>query len=273
MALLLISRGSYSGGQIMSECLSRNAGIRCITREELVAYVNSHGEVATKVTACIAKAAQNYAQFSALRRPYKILMRLALLREIRQGDLAYFGYSGHLLLPEIPHAVKVRLVASMEMRIKLLQTRTKCTEGEARETIRQVDEERTRWTRFMYGKSLRDPEFFDLCLNLERLSFPEACCLLVHAARSSDFQATPQSLSAVEDHYLATQVLADLVTDARTYELELAATAESGEVFVEGPYLEAPLVSLVKEVAGAVTGVKSVRYVEGYPVGMAAGVG
>jgi hypothetical protein len=265
MALLLISRGSYSGGQIISDCLSRSAGFQCFTREELIADVNTHGELASKVTASIAKAAQNYAEFSALRRPYKILMRLALLQTVRQGDIAYFGYSGHLLLPDIPHAVKVRIIAPMAMRISLLRSRTKCSEAEARESIRQVDEERIRWTRFMYGKNLRDPEYFDLCINFERVTFPEACCLLVHAARSSDFQPTAESLAAIEDHYLATRVLSALVTEARTFELEVAATAEKGDVVLEGPYLEPSVLSVVHEVAGAVPGVKSVRYQEGYP--------
>ena len=272
MALLLISRGSYSGGQIISECLSRSAGIKCITREELLAEVNTHGELATKITASVAKAAHNYAEFSALRRPYKILMRRALLREVQRGDLAYFGYSGHLLLPEISHAVKVRIIAPLPMRLSLLQERTKCSEAEARESIRQVDEERARWSRFMYGKNLRDPESFDLCINFDRISFPEACCLMVHAARSSDFRATPESLADVENQYLATHVLADLVTDPRTLELEVAATAEKGEVLLEGPYLEPPTLSVVQEITAAVPGVKSVRYQEGYPAAFAAGM-
>ena len=272
MALLLISRGSYSGGQIISDCLFRSAGIRCITREELIAEVNTHGELATRITASVAKAAQNYAQFSALRRPYKILMRRALLREVRQGDLAYFGYSGHLLLPDISHAVKVRITAPLPMRISLLQERTRCSEAEARESIRQVDEERARCTRFMYGKNLRDPEFFDLCINFDRISFPEACCLLLHTARSTDFRTTPESEAAVENQFLATHVMADLVTDPRTVELEVAATADKGEVLLEGPYLDPPVLAVVQEIAAAVPGVKTVRYQEGYPSAFAVGM-
>ncbi len=153
----------------------------------------------------------------------------------------------------------------MEMRVRLLQGRTRCSEEEARESIRQVDEERVRWTRFMYGRNLRDPEFFDLCINIERVTFPEACCLLVHAARSSDFQPTPESVAALENHYLATHVLADLVNDPRTFELELSALADNGNVLVEGPYLESSALSVVQEIVAAVPGVTQVRYQEGYP--------
>jgi hypothetical protein len=261
--LLLISRGSFSGGQIISQCLSKMAGIKCLTREDLIAAVNLHGELATRVTASIGGAARNYAEFSALRRPYKILMRLAMLEQVRQGDVAYFGYSGHLLLQGIAHAVRVRLVAPVELRVKLLVSREKCGEEQARERIHQEDEERSRWALFMYGKNLHDPESFDLCINLERLSFPAACDLLLNVARQPEFQPTPESVAAVENQHLNARVLAALVNDCRTFELELQATAQDGKVLLEGPYLEDEMRRHVLDVARQVPGVQEVNYTEG----------
>jgi Cytidylate kinase-like family len=264
MALLLISRGSFSGGQLISQCLSKTAGMQCLTREDLIAGVNTHGELANKVIASMAKGAHDYSQLSALRRPYKILMQLALLERVRQGNVAYFGYSGHLLLPGIPHAVRVRVIAPAEMRVRLLMGREKLTPEEASERIRQVDAERARWTRFMYGKNLRDPELFDLCLNLERISFPTACCILVNMVQQSEFKATPESLALVEARYLSARVLAALLEDSQTFELEVGATVEDGCVTLEGPYLDDPDRSTVLEIARAVPGVTEVQYKEGY---------
>lgn len=264
MALILISRGSFSGGQLISQCLSRSAGWRCLTREDLIAAVNAHGELASRVTASIQNAAQDYGKFSALRRPYKILTQLELLEYVLQGDVAYFGYSGHLLLPDIAHAVRVRIIAPVELRVRLLMDREKLTEEQARERIRQVDEERTRWTRFMYGKNLRDPELFDLCLNLERISFSSACNILMNTAQQNEFKPTPESLMAVKNRYLSARVLAALVTHPKTSEVEIAATADAGRIRLEGPYLEVADRSMVLNVAGAVPGVTEVQYVEGY---------
>jgi hypothetical protein len=263
MALLLISRGSFSGGQLISQCLSKTAGMRCLTREDLFAGVNSHGEVGNKIVASMAKAAQDYSALSALRRPYKIFMQLALLEQARQGDVAYFGYSGHLLLPRIPHAVRVRILAPVQLRLRLLMEREKLTEEAARERIRQVDEERSRWTRFMYGRNLRDPELFDLCINLERVSFPTACNMLVNAAQQTEFKATPRSLAVLESCYLSARVLAALLENSQTFELELGATAEGGCVTLEGPYLDDPERSTVLQIAGGVPGVTEVQYKEG----------
>lgn len=268
MALLLISRGSFSGGQLISQCLSRTAGMRCLTREDLIAAVNTHGELANRIVASMQRAASDYERFSALRRPYKILMQQALLSYVRQGDVAYFGYSGHLLLTGISHAVRVRVIAPVHLRIELLMKREQVTEEEARERIRQVDEERSRWTRFMYGKNLREPELFDLCINLERVSFPTACCMLVHIVQQSEFQPTAESLAAVENRYLAACVLAALLDNPKTFELELAATAEGSCVTLEGPYLEPSVRSALLDTVNALPAVKEVHYKEGYAPAM-----
>ncbi len=264
MALILISRGSFSGGQLISQCLSKMAGITCLTREDLLASVNRHGELAHKVAAAVPNAAQNYREFSALRRPYKILMQQALLDYARQGPIAYFGYAGHLLLPDIPHILRVRIIASLAVRMKMMMEREKISEAEARAKIREQDEERNRWTRFMYGKSLRDLEQFDMCLNVSRLTFSTACHTLWQLAQQADFETTPDSLTAIENHCLSINVLAALVTDPRTNEMEIGATAQDGCVSLEGPYLEEAEAAVVQEIARAVPGVKQINYTEGY---------
>jgi cytidylate kinase len=226
--------------------------------------VNAHGELANQVVTSMARAAQDYSRLSALRRPYKILMQRALLEYVRQGDVAYFGYSGHLLIPRIPHVARVRIIAPVQLRVELLMKRENLTEEQARERIREVDEERSRWTRFMYGKNLKDPELFDLCLNLERISFPSACNMLLNLVQQSDFRPTPESLAAVENAYLSACVLAALLDNPKTFELEVGATAENGCVTLEGPYLEEAERSAVLDTARAVAGVTDIQYKEGY---------
>jgi hypothetical protein len=264
MALLLISRGSFSGGILISKCLAES-GWKCLTREDLIAAVNTHGELANRVTASIEKAAHDYGKFSALRRPYKILTQLALLEYAIQGNVAYFGYSGHLLLPGIPHAVRVRILAPVDLRVRLMRDREEgLTEEEARERIRQQDDERSRWTRFMYGKNLRDPALFDLCINLERVSFETACSMLEHAAQQKEFRPTLKSMAVLHSRYLCAQILAALVTNPQTSELEVGATADNGHVVLEGPYLADPHRSTVLDIARTVPAVTEVEYREGY---------
>jgi len=264
MPVLLISRGSYSGGQLIAECLSRQ-GLTCLTRENLIDVVNANGEIANRAIARLSQASQNYGEFSALRRPYKILMRLGLLEYVRRGNVAYFGYSGHLLLHPVPaHIIRGRIIAPMELRVARMMTRDNIAAENARERIRRQDEERSRWARFVYGKNLCDPGQFDVCINLDRLSHCGVCALLLRLGEQPEFQPTSESLSAVENSYLSTRVLAALISDPRTAELDIGATASEGRVDLQGPYLDSQDSSIVFEIANSVPGVREIRYTEGY---------
>lgn len=262
--VLLISRGTMSGARMIAECLSRCGGIRCLTREDLLATVNSYGDIATRIAGQIAKAEQHYEEFSEVRRPYRILMRRALLEHVRRGRLAYFGYSGHLLLPRIPHLVRVRLIAPMEMRVARTREMLGYSASEARDYIRRVDQERTHWARMMYGLDIRDPAAYDICINVERLSHAGACTLLSHLLEERDFQPAPESVEQVENEYLATGALAALVTEPQTLRLELTAGASGGALRLVGPHLSDNERRLVLSVAGSVPGVREVTYEPGY---------
>lgn len=264
MPTLLISRGSMSGSQIMAKCLSHASGFRCVTREDLVPLVNRYGELATRVTASISEATRNYEKFSELRRPFKILMRLALLEYARKENLAYFGYSGHLLVDGIDHFVRVRLIAPLELRVKTTMERMACTENEARDYIIKSDEERSYWARFMYGKNISDPRLYDLCINLDRMSFSTACSILAGIVKEKEFQPTDESVAAMENMYTAAKVEAALVTDPRTHAYEIGATADSGAVELKGPYLDDAEKSVVLNIAASVPGIRHLDYEPGY---------
>ena len=264
MPVLLVSRGSYSGGQLIAECLFRK-GMRCLTREDLIDRVNDHSEIATRTIASLSQASQNYAQFSAVRKTFKILMRLALLEFVRQGNVAYFGYWGHLLLHPVPtHIVRARIIVPMQLRVTRMAMRKHISPESAREQIHQEDEQRSRWARFVYGKNLCDPNQFDLCINLDRLTPCGACSMLLRIGEQADFAPTPESLAMVENSYLSAKVSAALISDSRTAGLDIGATAKDSHIDLQGPYLEPQELSAVIEIAGSVEGVKEVSYTEGY---------
>lgn len=262
--VLLISRGTMSGGQIIGDCLEKHAGIRCLTREHLLAAVNSYGDLGTRVAAHMAKAAQAYEEFSELRRPYLILMRRALLEYAQKGGCAYFGYSGHLLLDSIGHFVRIRLIAPQWFRIGRTRKHLGCSEAEARDHIHRTDQERARWARWMYGVDIRDPALYDVCLNIERLSVEGACSLLCKVMTQPDFQPTPESIRQVQEAYTATQVLALLLENPGTAELEMGASVTEGVLRIVGPYLPEAERRMVLSIAGSVPGVRKMEYSPGY---------
>ncbi len=257
-----------AGGQEVAECLRKRGGLRCLTREDLVAAINTHGEAAAKVVSALPRAVRAYEEFSGLRRPYKLLMRLAMLEFLCEGHCAYLGYSGHLLLPNFAQCLRVRLLAPESYRLQRTVERLKLSETGAREYIERADEERLTWCRFMYGKDIRDPSQYDLCINMAKARLEGVCSIILHASKEEAFQATAESDEAAANLMLATKVLVELVLDEKTCSLELGATVNRGAVLIEGPYLEESEREGVLRKAANVNGVTSVEYQPGYsPVG------
>ena len=264
MPVIFISRGTMSGVRLLVDCLRERTGIRCISREDLEKIVNRQGELATRVLEKLAKATSAYDQFSELRWPYKVLMREALLEEIRADNIVYHGYSGHLLLPVLRHFIRIRIEAPFDLRVKMTMQRLGCDETTARDYIFEADDHRIRWARFMYGQDIRNPLLYDLNLNQERVTVDAACGILGHIMAAGDFQASIASQSEVERLYLAARVEAALVTDSRTQAFEISASVPNKEICLTGPYLEEAELAVVKEVALEVSGVEEVQYSPGY---------
>jgi cytidylate kinase len=268
MAVVLISRGTMSGGRALATCLSERMNLRSVSREDLVAVADTHGEVAKKVVEGLHRATRSYEQFSRLRRSYVILMRSALLKFAIQGNVVYHGRAGHLLLPNLACCLRVRITTTKSRRIENAIARLSLSQEAAREAVLQEDEEEVRWARFLYGCDIRDPHLYDAWFSLDRLTIQAICGMIVGALQEKEFQPTAETMERMANLHLATCVEAALVSDPRTSALEFGARAQGGLVVLEGPYLEDAQQATVLEIAGMVPGVTSLDYQPGYPSGM-----
>ena len=262
--VLMISRGTLTGGADVAACLKKIANMQCIMREDLLQAVNRFGDLASRMTDRVEKATEDYELLSELRHPYEVLMKQALLNYVREGHLAYLGYSGHLLLGRVRHIVRIRLIAPEEMRIARGQQVLGESMEEARTYVRRVDQERNQWARWMYGEDLRDPALYDICLNLDRLPADSVCNLLYVIMQEPAFQPTAESIEQVENDYIATQVLAKLVLDSRTSRYEFGATLQKGILQLVGPYLDGEILDTIRAIATSVEGINNLHYEPGY---------
>jgi cytidylate kinase len=263
MPVVLISRGTMSGGQNLAHCLSKRLSLRCVCREDLLSAVDRHGGHARKVVESLERATRAYEQFTQNRRPFLILMRHALLGFIREGDIVYHGYAGHLLVPSAPGCMRVRISAPLPLRARNAMQRLGVSESEAKDAVQREDDDRVRWSRYMYGRDVRDPHLYDAWFSLERMSIETVCATIGAGLQEKEFQPTPESRRVIDELYLCTSVEAALVSDARTDAWEIGARVRGEHVLLEGPFLEDQQLSDALEVARAVEGVGSVEYQPG----------
>lgn len=235
MPIITISRGTMSGGAALAECLASHLGIPSVGREVLAEKAGaligvSPGVVEEKLL----HSPGFWERVTEDRRRYLVALQAVLAEYVVSGNLIYHGQTGQLLLRGVPAVMRVRLIAPLEMRVRTLMERHGMRRQAALEYIKQVDEDRLRWTRLVYDVDLRDPALYDLVINLETLSLETACLMVAEAAKRPEFAVTPEVRQVLADFALASRVKLALATHVATQSSQFEVTARGGSVTVKG---------------------------------------
>ncbi|SPE42569.1 Response regulator receiver protein [Candidatus Sulfopaludibacter sp. SbA3] len=253
MAIITISRGTFSGGKALAECLSKRLGYRCIDRDMLVRRAATRRVSEHDLRAALELPPAYPGRFNHTRYIYLVLTQAALTEEVRYGCAIYHGLAGHLLLKGAPGLLRLRIIAPLECRIRMAQERLHLSRGEAMAHIENMDRDRRRWTQLLYGLDWGEPSLYDLVINLERTSIEQACNAVASLVEGGDFELTPEGRIAMDDLALASKVRAALAQDPYTVNLEFEVESHAGSIYVSGDCVEA--VAAVQRVVSAVPGV------------------
>ena len=254
MPIITISRGAFSGGQALAERVSAALGYRCVSREVLLEASQRYGIPEAKFTEILDSAPHWWERWRESMRLYRIVLQAAMCEVAQGGNLVYHGHAGQELFPGIRHVLKAHLTAPLAFRIQQVRNRQGLDEEAAKQYIDQVDKARTQRLQAVFGANWRDPNRYDLVINVAQMSMDTAAHLLVEAARREDYQPTAASERAFQDLTITARVQASLVVSAKTRNLILNVRAEGGEVYVSGilaqPDLETEIVRIVESVPG-----------------------
>jgi osmotically-inducible protein OsmY len=156
-------------------------------------------------------------------------------------------------LSGIRHVLKVLLTAPIELRIAQVRARQSLTDVAARHYIEEVDKARSRRLMAMFGTDWRDPNRFDLTLNMSRMRREGAKHVIAEAAKLEEYQPAPASEQTFNDLALASRVHATLFASPDVYGSALEVTADRGHIHVKGRVdhgLKDEVVRVVRNVPG-----------------------
>ena len=253
MAIITVSRGTFSGGKMLAECLSQRLGYCCIDRDVL-AEKAARGRVSQRdIRAALEEPPAFPGRFNHKRYLYLALIQAALAEETRGGRAVYHGLAGHLLLRGAPTLLRLRIVAPLEFRIRMARERLNLSRDEAITHIGKMDQDRRRWTQFLYGVDWGDPALYDLVINLERIGTEQACSLVTSMIGRPEFEFSPERQAEMNDLALASRARAELAMNPFTSNLEVDVEARGGAVVIRGSLFEQ--VEQVERVVAAISAV------------------
>ncbi|HUB77474.1 MAG TPA: cytidylate kinase-like family protein [Bryobacteraceae bacterium] len=259
MPVITISRGPFSGGKRLAECLAQSLGYRCVDRDVIVERAAANGVSQEELLDALEKPPTLLERLNHKKYLYLALFQAALCEEVRTGQAVYHGNAGHLLLRGLPHLLRVRIMAPMELRVKMAGARLKLGSAEAFDHIARMDQNRRKWTHYLYGVDWSDPVNYDIVLNLELMNFCEACETVATLARQPSFEFTPACRAAMDDLALASRIRAELALDPATSHLEVTVESKAGAIAIHGAIAVIPDASEVRRVVASIPGVASLQ--------------
>jgi cytidylate kinase len=228
MAIITISRGSYSKGKDVAEKVATRLGYACVSREVILETSDQYHIPELKMIKAIHDAPSILERFGHSKRVFIAYYQSALTRRVQKDHVVYHGLAGHLLLSGVPHVLKVRIIADLSDRVRDEMRREGIGEQEARSSILKDDQERRKWTQSLYGVDPWDSSLYDLIIHIHKFTVADAVDFICQAAGLEQFRTTKESQQKLDDLALASQVKAALVDPYQ----DIAVTGEYGNVLI-----------------------------------------
>ncbi len=262
MAIITISRGSYSKGKDVAALVAQKLGYRCIAREVILDASKEFAIPEVRLVRAIHDAPSILDRLTGGKDKYVAFFRSALLKQLRSDDVVYHGLAGHFFLNGVRHALKVRIISDMEDRVRTEMQRERVSREEALRVLTSDDEERRKWSRSLYGIDTADPSLYDLVIHIRDITVDNAVSLISEVAGLDRFRTTPESRKFMEDLSLEADVRVALLDVKAVADVSVAGGVVSVRVKIPSLFSgeEQELIEGIKRMVESVPGVTEVNF-------------
>jgi len=187
---ILISREMGSGGSEIARQVGEELGWNVLDREildymaekygtsrDLLEFVDERGASFLKSLFTTWIEGQGFTETTHVHR----LGQLFLLAG-HHGKVVIVGRGAQFILPH-DRGLSVRIVAPLEFRVRQVAADRNLPAGEAKTRVEQADRDQREFVRTCFRRDLTDPHVYDLVLNVENFTRPEATRLILAAAQ------------------------------------------------------------------------------------------
>ena len=258
MAIITISRGSYSHGKEVAEKVARKLGYQCLAREVILEASKEFNIPEIKLVKAVHDAPSILERVSYGKEKFITYVQAALLKCFQRDNVVYHGLAGHFYVKGVSHVLKVRIIADMKDRIQIVMDREKISYESALALIKKDDLERCKWSKHLYGIDTSKPILYDLVIRVRKMTVDDAADVICHTAGLETFKTTFESQKAMDDLVLASEVrttLLELKPEIQVFVNDGVVTLGASAKIMKDP----DLVGEMERITGNIPGVKEVN--------------
>jgi cytidylate kinase len=264
MAVITISRGSYSRGKEIAEKVAAKLGYQCISRDVILEVSKEYDIPEIKLVRAIHDAPGILKRLNRKDKKYIAFIKSALLNHFKEDNVVYHGLAGHFFVKDVPHALKVRVLSDMEDRVRLEMERKGINAEDARRILEKDDEERRNWSQVLYGIDTADPSLYDFVVHIKRITVDDAVDMICDCVSKEQFKTTLESQRLIEDLAMSAAIYKALID----VEPDIKVCVDNYIAYIETEAAigaEKRLVEEITEVVGAFEKISDVK-IECHPI-------
>ena len=261
MAILTISREYGSGGHEIGQRVAEQLGYQFVDKERLFQDLEKAGSRWGRVAREVDEVCPTlWERHDWQYRGYVAQTEALILAYAEADNVVLIGRGGSFLLQEVPFALRVRLLAPLNVRLERVMIRERLSRDAAARLIKQVDGDRACYIQANYDNDWGLDQWYDLTLNTGSLDYDQVVDILIRGLEEKVPLATPEARTRLRHLALAHRLKARLATEPRLLVPTLKVDLEDGTLVVSGIVHTPKEQKLLQEITREVCGDRPVRF-------------
>lgn len=243
MAIITISRGSFSGGEEVTAKVVQRLGY-VLASDVVISEASRKYQVpADKLERAVHFAPSLLERFFSNKQKYVACMAASTLSHFKDDNAVYDGFEGQFFASSISpvtakilayfkndnvdysgfaeqyysrtisHHLNVKVTANLEDRLARLMKGKKLGREQAARELNREERRRNAWSRYFYGVDTTSDELYDLVLHMNKMEVDDAVGVICETAAKPGFRTSFESEQAIKDLALAAEIKATLFDD------------------------------------------------------------
>lgn len=165
---------------------------------------------------------------------FMALVQSIILGHAVKDNIIILSRGSNYLLKGIPHALRVRVVAPLEHRIKTIMEKERVNHETARLLVKQADREIDCTVHLGYGKDWDDPEAYEIKFDTEAQTPGEIMEIIRTLLKAKDTLMTPEAGEHLRRQYVTSKIKAAVLAHREVIIASLEVEQRQGGILLRG---------------------------------------
>jgi cytidylate kinase len=204
MAIITIARQMGSLGSETAANVAQRLDYTLVDQAKLQRAAEDYGMLKSELEEVHERRPTLVTRYLTMRhRAYLDMMQTIIYQFARADDVVILARGATVLLSDVPSALHVNVFAPYERRVEVVMAREGITRPIAEQVVRESDQDRAGYMRYLFDQDWMDPLLYDVMINTHVTTREQACDLIVQAAHAKELlDAHEQSFVILGNHIL-----------------------------------------------------------------------